>query len=128
MGDEFPGVITGIVNRGVFVSIEQYLVEGMVEMADLPQSRGKDDRWEVNERTGRLVARRSGATLGVGDVVTVRIQAIDLGSRRLDLAITKMQQRQRSLAVVTPTRASIAEDPPRGKRKGYKKGRRGRKG
>ena len=127
LGDEFPGVITGIISSGVFVSIEQYLVEGMVRMTDMPQAKGRADRWELNERTGRLVAQRSGNTLGIGDIVTVLIQAIDLGSRHLDLAITKLPQRQRSLKAITPTRASRAEDPPRGKRKGYKKGRRGRK-
>ncbi len=93
LGDEFPGVITGVVNKGVFVSIEQFLVEGLVAMKDMPQAGGKPDRWRVDESTGRVVAQRSGLSLAIGDIVTVQIVAIDLPSRTMDLMITKTPQR-----------------------------------
>jgi len=95
LGDEFPGVITGVTGGGVYVSIEQYLVEGMVKMQDLPsgggggKSRGPD-RWVPNDRTGRLTAQRSGASIGIGDIVTVQIAKVDLATRHLDLLITKL--------------------------------------
>ena len=63
---------------GVYVSLERFLVEGMVRMQDMPQSRGRDDQWQTDERTGRLRATRSGASLGIGEVVTVKIQRVDL--------------------------------------------------
>lgn len=94
MGAEFPGVVTGVLSSGVFVSIEKFLVEGMVRSADLPQPGGKADRWNLNEQTGRLVAQRSGASLGIGDIVTVKISRIDLGSRHMDLLLTKMPDRE----------------------------------
>lgn len=55
------------------------------------ESRGergpKPDRWIVNERDGRLVSVRSGASIGLGDRVRVGIVAIDLPSRSLELAL-----------------------------------------
>ena len=133
LGDEFEGVITGFTGGGVYVSIERYLVEGMVRPDDMPQSRGREDRWVVNERSGKLVAGRSGASLSPGDIVTVRILRVDLASRHLDLELTKLPEKSkpppRSLARVSAN-AGDKEKKARtqGKRKGYKQGRRGRKG
>jgi ribonuclease R len=127
LGDEFPGVITGVSGAGVFVSIEQYLVEGMVKAADLPASTGRTDRWKVDEGTGRMVAQRSGAVLAIGDVVTVEIVNVSLASRHLDLLITEFPERAQA-----PEAGGRGDRPKRarekGKRKGYKQGRRGRRG
>jgi ribonuclease R len=120
LGEEFSGVVTGITGRGVYVQIERFLVEGMVAVQDMPQSRGRSDHWQADVRTGRLVAKRSGASLGIGDIVMVEIQRVDLGARHLDLRLTELPKR-----VDHP-----APEQPRGKRRGkggYKQGRRGRR-
>jgi ribonuclease R len=114
-------VVTGITGGGLFVSIERFLVEGMVKVDDMPQAGGRPDHWRKDERTARLVAKRSGASLGVGDIVMVEIQRVDLASRHLDLRLTGLPR--------TPERP-VAADKPKAKRKskgGYKQGRRGRK-
>ncbi len=128
LGDEFSGVVTGVTSNGVYVSIERFLVEGLVPMQDLPQGGSRPTPWRVDERTGRLVTGRSGASLGIGDVVTVLIQRVDLASRHLDLRLTELPKRATAVAPVTPRRKADEPDRGRGKRKGYKKGRRGRKG
>ncbi len=126
LGDEFSGVVTGITGGGVYVSIERFLVEGMVGMQDLPQSKSRSDHWRTDERTGRLTAGRSGGSVGIGEVVTVVIERVDLASRHLDLTITKMPQRADKPK--PPRTKAVPADRGRGKRKGYKQGRRGRKG
>ena len=45
------------------------MVDGLVRFAALPSSRDRSDRWTVNERTGRLVSVRSGASVGLGDQI-----------------------------------------------------------
>ncbi|MHC4304292.1 MAG: ribonuclease R family protein [Planctomycetota bacterium] len=120
LGEEFSGVVTGITGSGLYVQIERFLVEGMVKTQDMPQPGGRPDLWRADDRTGRLVAKRSGASLGIGDIVMVEIQRVDLGSRHLDLRLTEL-----------PRRADHpAPERPREKRKGkggYKQGRRGRR-
>ena len=125
LGDEFPGVITGVTSGGVFVSIERFLVEGLVRGQDMPQSKGRPDQWDVNESSGRLTAQRSGASLGIGDIITVRILQVDLASRHLDLMITQMPERR---PAPPQSKSSIGAGGKRekGKGKGYKKGRRGK--
>lgn len=93
LGDEFPGVVTGVLSKGLFVSIERFLVEGLVTMSNMPSSDGRPDRWLINEATGRMVARRSGASLSVGDIVTVQIVSVDLASRHLELMVTKLPEK-----------------------------------
>ncbi|MHC4970273.1 MAG: ribonuclease R family protein [Planctomycetota bacterium] len=120
LGDEFSGVVTGITGSGVYVQLDRFLVEGMVRTQDMPQAGGRPDHWQADDRTGRLVAKRSGASLGVGDIVMVEIQRVDLGSRHLDLRLTELPRQ--------PDRATAS--PPKEKRKGkkgYKQGRRGRR-
>ncbi len=90
LGDDFTGVITGISGAGVFVSIEKFLVEGLIKTADLPQSGKRPDRWRVDQSSGRLVAERSGAAIGIGDIVTVQVTNVDLPSRQLDLLMTEL--------------------------------------
>ncbi|MCI0675178.1 MAG: VacB/RNase II family 3'-5' exoribonuclease, partial [Phycisphaerales bacterium] len=109
--------------------------------------RGGSSGWIVNESTGRARASRSGAELAIGDIVTVQIVAVDLGSRHLDLLITKLPQRgsgkdvQRSKgsrqeihADESGTRRGSKQRDAkqrgrkqRGTRSGFKQGRRGRK-
>lgn len=48
----------------------------------------KPERWTLNDRDGRLVSVRSGASIGLGDRVRVGILSIDLTSRTLELALT----------------------------------------
>ena len=149
LGDEFPGVITGMMPSGVFVSIDRFLVEGKIPLKDLSGSRAtegrgesREDRWVINESIGRATAQRSGAVLAVGDIVTVQIIAVNLASRHLDLRITgfpdrpppkpgKKGAREERHADERGTRRGKAigqgKTLQRGKRKGFKQGRRGRR-
>jgi ribonuclease R len=90
VGESYSGVITGINPRGVFVQIDKYLADGFIKAEDLPGdvTRGNPTPfWRVDARTGALVDQRSGRSFNFGDLVQVRIAAVDLAQRRLDLTI-----------------------------------------
>jgi ribonuclease R len=136
LGDEFRGVVTGVAFGGVFVSVERFLVEGLVHGQDLPQSSSRADRWEISETTGRLHAGRSGASIGIGDIVTVQIVAVDLTSRHLDLRITELPDPPAHLPQSSPSKKDKSaqrnggrgKHKDKGKRKGHNQGRRGKRG
>ena len=96
LGEDFPGTVTGVIGRGVFVEIDRYLVDGFVPVGELPGSR--DERYRLNHQTGSLVAQRSGRTIQIGDKFTVRIAKVDLATRQMELV--------------------VVEEPRTGKRKG----------
>ncbi|MEM7227836.1 MAG: VacB/RNase II family 3'-5' exoribonuclease [Planctomycetota bacterium] len=93
LGDELDAVVTGVTNNGVYVSIERFLVEGMVRSTELPGSSDREDRWSLNEDLQRIYAKRSGLSLGMGDAIRVQIVAVDLASRQLDLRVTEMPEK-----------------------------------
>jgi ribonuclease R len=94
LGDELPGVVTHIrPNGGLFVSLDRYLVDGMASLSELGSSSQRDDRWTQDRQSGRLVAARSGASLGLGDQVIVKILRADAAGRQLDLAVVGLVDR-----------------------------------
>ncbi|MFM1822507.1 MAG: Ribonuclease [Planctomycetota bacterium] len=149
LGEEFDGTVTGIMPNGtVFVSIDRYLVDGAIPSRDMKGGDGRSDRWNRDGRSGRLVASRSGASIGIGDRVRVRLSRIDLRGRQLDLeiakfgapAITVVDERAAEGAVRRVGEQGYFDPRPRdgrtgrtgrdkfGHKPGFKKGRRGRKG
>jgi len=85
IGEHFMGTITGVVSFGIFVQIDQYLVEGLISTEELPGAPA--ERWKLNEQTGSMVAQRSGRSLTIGDQVKVQIMSVDLAKREMDLRI-----------------------------------------
>ncbi|MGB9623920.1 MAG: ribonuclease R family protein, partial [Phycisphaerae bacterium] len=81
LGEECEGIVTGVANVGVFVQLTEFLVDGLIRMADLP-----DDWWEVNRDRGMLVGQRSGRKIRIGDRMRVRIAGVNIAARELDLA------------------------------------------
>jgi ribonuclease R len=80
VGEVFRGVITGVANFGVFVQWPQYLVEGLIRMEDLG-----DDWWDVTANKGQIRGERTGRTYRIGDMLNVRIAAVDVARRQMDL-------------------------------------------
>jgi ribonuclease R len=95
MADVFDALVTGINGTTlVFLSLEEFLVEGAARVGELPAGTQRADRWIANELTGRLVAPRSGMSIGLGDRVKVAIALIDLPGRKLDLTVVKLSPRK----------------------------------
>ena len=84
-GDDYAGTVSGVIGRGVFIQIDRYLIDGFVAISDLPGP--SNDRWQLNQTTGALVAQRSGKTITIGDRFTVRVAKVDLPGRKMDLVI-----------------------------------------
>jgi len=90
IGEELPGVVTGVTHRGVFVQIDKYMIDGFVKAEDLPGDvtrSGSTPQWRVDQRTGALVDARSGRSFNMGDLVRVAVAAVDLPKRQLELVI-----------------------------------------
>ena len=95
MGEVFPGVVTSVIARGLFVQIDKFVVDGFVKTTDLiaGASSGKPPRWELDKKTGALVDASSGRSYNVGHMVNVSIVHVDLLKRQLELAIAEGSDR-----------------------------------
>lgn len=81
IGETFEGVISGIIERGFFVELPGSKAEGLVEFRYL------DDTYVVQEGNLRAVGRRYKRAFKMGDKVPVRVTAVDLAKRQIELEL-----------------------------------------
>jgi len=84
IGEQHTGIITGATPFGVFVRIEEWLVEGLVHVREM------DDFYEYDEKQYALVGSR-GKKIRVGDIVDVIIVDADVNTREIDFMFTPGQ-------------------------------------
>lgn len=91
VGDDFGGTITGLNNRGIFVEIDKYLVDGFIQTRELARAVGiPGERFRLDPRTNTLVGQQSGTALRIGQRLKVRIAKVDLAKRQMDLAVLEV--------------------------------------
>jgi len=91
LGDEFDGLISGVVSFGIFVEIPQFVVEGLVHISDLA-----DDYYIFEEKAYRLKGQNSGRIYRLGDEVRVRVVRADASERVLDFVLVEEAPRRKS--------------------------------
>ncbi len=82
VGREFDATVTGVTAFGVFVTLKDFFVEGLVPVSALGE-----DFFVYEEKQHRLRGRSSGQMFRLGDTVRVRLTAIDEVRRRLDFRL-----------------------------------------
>jgi len=82
VGDEFDAIVSGVTNFGLFVEINDLLVEGLIRMRDL-----ENDFYVFDEKKYQLVGRRSKQTYRLGDRVRVKVVRVDPEDRQMDFII-----------------------------------------
>ncbi len=84
IGEQFGAFVTGATPFGVFVEIEQWMVEGLVHVRDM------DDFYEYDENQYALIGSR-GKKIAVGDAVEVIVVDADEQTREIDFVFAPGQ-------------------------------------
>jgi ribonuclease R len=79
VGEEYPGVVTGVTSFGLFVQIPELQVDGLVHVTSL-----QNDYYHHEPGRHRLVGERTGRAYGLGDALLVQVQRVDMDTRRID--------------------------------------------
>jgi ribonuclease R len=82
VGEVFDGTITGVADFGIFIQSPKFLVEGLMRLGELG-----GEWWDVSSQYGLIRGEKTGTTYRIGDVLKVRIAAVDLARRHLDLVL-----------------------------------------
>ncbi len=101
LGEDFDGIISGVVHFGLFVELPDFLVEGLVHISDL-----HDDIYEYDEKTYTLHGTTTGAIFRLGDNIRVKVVRADPHEAVIDL-----------LLVADEKKAHLTEDKTNKKRK-----------
>lgn len=86
LGNEFTGKITGLMERGFFVTLDNPYVEGMVSVDTID-----DDQYEFKEERMFFQGRRKRRTYQIGQKIEVVVARVDLETRQIDFTLTEDQ-------------------------------------
>lgn len=79
IGEEFMGVISGAMEWGVYVELNDSKCEGMIRIRDF-----KDDYYHFDEKNYCVVGERTGKIYQMGDPIMIRVKNADLDKKQLD--------------------------------------------
>ncbi|HND37228.1 MAG TPA: ribonuclease R [Nitrosomonas sp.] len=87
VGKDFNGVISGVTAFGLFVSLDQIFVEGLVHISELPS-----DYFHFDNIKHLLIGERTRKIYRLGDKIQVKLARVDLDERKIDflLSVTKI--------------------------------------
>jgi ribonuclease R len=118
VGDVLEGVISGVTGFGVFVTIDDPFVEGLVRIDAL-----SDDYYTFDEPACRLVGRRSGKAFALGDAVRVEVQSVSVVRRKIDFALADHVARHRARDFQRGDKRRRERKPERAKPGAHRPGR-----
>ncbi len=81
IGEVFDAVVTGFIAKGMFVEIIESKVEGMIEFNTL------DQVFILDESKLKVVGKRNGEVIKIGDRLKVVVKDADLQRRRVDFGL-----------------------------------------
>jgi ribonuclease R len=84
LGEEFQGTVTSVVGFGLFITLDELHVEGLVHVTELG-----GEYFRFDELRQELRGDRSGMRYGVGTRVRVQVSRVDLDGRRIDFRMVK---------------------------------------
>ena len=88
VGDTFEGVVSSVTNFGLFVRLTEYHIDGLVHITSL------DDDYYRYDDVKQILAGESGyRQFRLGDAVEVKVAAVNLDERKIDLLLDKSMLR-----------------------------------
>jgi ribonuclease R len=95
VGQTFGGIVTGVAPFGLFIELDEIMVQGLVPVATIG-----GDFWNFAERQHRLIGQSSHREMRLGDHVTIEIKSIDedrhqIEFRLVDISGTPIARRER---------------------------------
>ena len=82
VGEVFAGKISGMANFGIFVTLDDIHIEGMVHVSDLGE-----DYFNYHPETLSMIGERSGVQFKMGDRVVIKVARADLDTSKIDLVL-----------------------------------------
>ncbi len=118
VGHEFSGYISSMAKFGLFVTLREYPLDGLVKVDDL-----SGDYFIFDEDTLTLKGKRSKKIFRVGDKVTVRVASVSVEDGKIDFELLSHKEQnipKGSSADRPPSRGSKSDKNP------YKKSGKGK--
>ena len=84
LGEEFVGIISATAEFGLFVTLKDLYVDGMVHVSQLG-----DDFFVFDQVSQNLVGQNRGQVFGLGDEVKIKVAGVNLEERKIDFELVQ---------------------------------------
>ena len=82
-GEEFVGMVTSMIPRGLFIRLGDYPIDGFLPVDELPSA-----NFEMDTENMRLVESGTNEAIGLGRKIRVVVARSSMQDRRIDLVLT----------------------------------------
>lgn len=90
IGQEFIGKISGLTHFGLFVTLDNIYIDGMIHIGDLGE-----DYFNFKPEIMAIKGERSGQIFRIGDTVHVKVVRADLNTGKIDLILLNKTTKKR---------------------------------
>jgi ribonuclease R len=109
LGEEYSGVVTAATSFGIFVTLDQLYVEGLVHITELG-----GEYFKFDEARQELRGERTGIRYAIGTRLRVQVSRVDLDGRKIDFRLVREGEELLARAMkdkgVQPARAASAKE------------------
>ena len=106
LGEEFIGIISAVAEFGLFVTLKDLYVDGMIHVSQLG-----DDFFVYDQASQSLVGRGRGQSFSLGDEVKIKVAAVNLDDRKIDFEL--LQQMTHAGRAIRSRAPRVAAKPAR---------------
>ena len=109
VGEVFSGKISGMTSFGIFVTLDDIHIDGLVHISDLGE-----DYFNFRPEIMAIEGERSGVRFNMGDTVTVKVARADLDTSKIDLTLISGGSvgKKRNSGKAKPVSKPIASEKP----------------
>ena len=97
VGEEFDGTVSGVTSFGLFVTLDDLFVDGLVHISDLGQ-----DYFKFDQQRHLLKGERSGARYQLGGRVRVKVVRVNLEQAKIDFVLVESSEREEEPEIEPP--------------------------
>ena len=92
VGDEFEGTVSGVAGFGLFVTLDELFIDGLVHISDLGS-----DYFQYDQQRHLLRGERTGVRYQLGARVKVRVVRVDIETAKIDFVLVDIPGRARAV-------------------------------
>ncbi len=99
LGEEFAGTVAGVTSFGLFVALDDLMIEGLLHVTELG-----NDYFEYDKMRHEMRGERTGARFRLGDRLKVKVSRVDLETSRIDFVLAEQHNSKQydALAAILP--------------------------
>ena len=79
IGEEMTGIVSGVTHFGVFVTLDNIMVDGLIHVTSLP-----NDYYHHEVIQHKLIGERSGHKFQLADKLKIKVAAVSIDQRKID--------------------------------------------